>query len=73
MGSKISLVGLYINVYLAFLKDKMEIILGKKNDFALHIKHRKMLYVILKGSKEERTKGEEKDGTVDRYTVPVLK
>ena len=30
MGSKISLVGLYINVYLAFLKDKMEIILVKK-------------------------------------------
>ena len=36
-----SLVGLNINVSLAFLKDKMEIVLEKKNDSAL--KHRKMM------------------------------
>ena len=27
---------------------------------------------MLKGGKEERKKGKEKDGTVDRYIVPVL-
>ena len=52
----------------------MEIIL-EKNDWALHIKHKKLwklLYVILKGGKGERKKGKEKDGTVDRYIVPML-
>ena len=42
MGSNMSLIVLYINDYLTFLKDKMEIIL-EKNDWALHIKHRKMM------------------------------
>ena len=63
VGSKMSLVGLCINVYLAFLKDKMEIILEK---------WWKLSYVILKGSKGERKKGKEKDGTVNRYIVPML-
>ena len=55
-----SLVGLYINVYLAFLKDRMEIIL-EKNRLSIYSieKWWKLLYVILKNrstgkKKEER-------------------